>query len=266
MIAVPVRRGPVVWFAALLIAAVTVAAMGIAGDAPPSALVHHQARKNAVSTILADTTAGWTSGNWSGYAITGGSYAQVAATWTVPTPDASASPAYSAIWIGIDGFQNNSLIQIGTEQDVTTRGTQYYAWWEVLPSAEARAGSLAIHGGDRMAAAIARGTDGSWTLSMRNLSTGQAFATTQSYGGPLGSAEWIVEAPNVGNQPTALAHYGAAPFTSVYANGASANLSRSQAGTMVQGGQQVSTPSNPGLSGASFNMAYGAIEPASPMF
>lgn len=266
MMAVRDRRGPVAWFAVLLILALAATAVLIGGDSPPGGTVVHQARKNAISDIFADTASGWTSGNWSGYAVTAGGYTQISATWIVPAPDATPSATYSAIWIGIDGFDNGSLIQIGTEQDFTSGGAQYYAWWEVLPSAEAKVRSLALHGGDRVSASISQGTGGDWTLAMSNLTTGQSFSTTHAYGGPTASAEWIVEAPNVGNQPTSLAHYGSVPFTRVYANGMSPYLTRSQAGTMIQNGTQVSTPSNPGLSGASFNMGYGAMEPASPMF
>jgi hypothetical protein len=259
------RCRPVVLVAALLMAALAVTVLWVGGR-PPDQTVTHPARSNAVSDLLADSSSGWTSGNWSGYAVTAGGYTQVSASWTVPTPAATPTPTYSGIWIGIDGFDNNSLIQIGTEHDATASGAQYYAWWEVLPSPEARASSLAVHGGDRVSASISRAASGSWTLAMTNQTTGRSFATTQSYGGPLASAEWIVEAPNVGNQPTSLAHYGQVPFSQVDANGASPNLTRAEGGVMVQNGQQVSTPSNPGLSGASFNMAYGAMQPASPMF
>lgn len=261
--AVRFRHRPAGWIAALLILVVFATVVAFGGSARSESL-SHLSRKNAVSTILGDSTAGWTSGNWSGYAVTAGGYSQVSATWTVPTPGATSSPTYSAFWIGIDGFANNSLIQIGTEHDYTGNGAQYYAWWEVLPSAEARISSLAVRGGDKMSATIARQSGSAWKLTLSNQTTGQSFSTTQTYNGPMASAEWIVEAPAVGNQATTLAQYGQTSFASASVNGASPSLTRGQGGTMVQQGQQVSTPSDPSWSGSSFTMAYGSIKPASP--
>ncbi len=43
---------------------------------------------------------------------------------------------YSSSWIGIDGFNNSNLIQTGTEQDYTSGGAQYCAWWEIFLAAE----------------------------------------------------------------------------------------------------------------------------------
>lgn len=263
--AVRFRRRSASWIAALLILAVSATAVAFAVNAR-SDTVSHVTRKSAVSTILGDSASGWTSGNWSGYAITAGGYSQVSATWTVPTPAATASPTYSAFWIGIDGFSNNSLIQVGTEHDYTSNGAQYYAWWEVLPAAEAKVYSLAVRGGDKMSASIARAGGTSFKITLSNQTTGQSFSTVQTYNGPLASAEWIVEAPNVGSQASSLAHYGQTSFTSASVNGASPNLTRGQSGTMVQQGQQVSTPSDPSWTGASFTMAYGSIQPATPFF
>ena len=45
-------------------------------------------------------------------------------------------PTYSSAWIGVDGFNDNDLIQTGTEQDYYSGGAHYDAWWEILPAAE----------------------------------------------------------------------------------------------------------------------------------
>lgn len=80
------------------------------------------------------------SSNWSGYVATGyetgKSYTSATATWVVPqvkdAPGMSAS--YSSCWVGIGGFFTSSsesnvysdLIQLGTEQDVSSTGTTRY--------------------------------------------------------------------------------------------------------------------------------------------
>src|SRR5439155_16065944 len=79
--------------------------------------------------------------NWSGYVVanyqTGLKYTSASMTWVVPTVrygasnDSTSSDEYSANWVGIGGFCANqlctrgdhTLIQLGTEQDVSSIGT-----------------------------------------------------------------------------------------------------------------------------------------------
>jgi hypothetical protein len=221
---------------------------------PPA--VRYTPRNGAAS----DVASGRTSTNWSGYAAARGPYTQISASWVVPAPGATAGPSYSSTWIGIDGFDNTSLIQVGTEQDYVARA-RYYAWWEILPSAESRIGGLAVAGGDRMTASITRAAGGAWTISLLDRTSGQSFAITQTYSGPLGSAEWMVEAPNVGSRPAELARYGQTSMESLQANGTSPGLTRRDAGMMIQNGRQVSTPSAPNVAGNRFAIAYGSQAP-----
>src|SRR5229473_5072317 len=86
--------------------------------------------------------------NWSGYVAasfgTGQTYTSARGTWVVPTVTyfAGFSTEYSSSWVGIGGFcensnctiVDNSLLQLGTEQDASSSGTRYYAWYEALPS------------------------------------------------------------------------------------------------------------------------------------
>src|SRR5262252_3396681 len=108
--------------------------------------------------------------NWSGYAVakfeTGQTYLGATATWTVPTvtfqSDAGGSTAeYSSTWVGIGGFcenalctrVDNSLIQLGTEQDVSSTGTtHYYAWYEMLPQFPVQITTITVSAGDSITA------------------------------------------------------------------------------------------------------------------
>ena len=58
--------------------------------------------------------------NWSGYAVTAGpgSVTAVVGSWTVPTILPGRGTAYSAEWVGIDGFSSATVEQIGTEADL----------------------------------------------------------------------------------------------------------------------------------------------------
>lgn len=207
---------------------------------------------------------GWESENWSGYAVTGGTYTAVTGTWTVPTVQPTPTDAYSSSWVGIDGFDDPDLIQAGTEQDSIGGQAQYQAWWEILPAAQTPISSITVSPGDTIRASIAEAVGDEWTISVEDLTSGQAFSTQQVYSGPLSSAEWIEEAPEVDGAVARLADYGESSFVPETVNGADPGFTPSDAGALVQDGAQVSTPSNPNLETDGFNIAYGPTAPAPP--
>src|SRR5205823_9360208 len=125
-----------------------------------------------------------------------------------PAVSATRKSTYSSNWIGIDGFNNSSLIQTGTEQDYANGRAHYNAWWEILPAAETPISSIAVSPGDDMTASITKSTASSWKITITDVTNGQTFTTTQTYSGALTSAEWIEEAPTVGGHTATLAHYG----------------------------------------------------------
>lgn len=205
---------------------------------------------------------GWASSNWSGYAVTGSGLTSVTGTWKVPAVQATSGNTYSSSWIGIDGFNNSSLIQTGTEQDWVNGRATYYAWWEILPAPETQIGSLSVNPGDTVTASIQPASSGTWTITITV--GGRSFSTTQSYGGPGTSAEWIEEAPSLGGRVTTLAHYGQATFDPGTVDGRNPGLVASDGGVMVQGRQQVSTPSSPDSDTDGFSVAYGSTAPPAP--
>jgi hypothetical protein len=249
---------------------------------------------DAVTNEAADGF-GWTSSNWSGYAIqsnTVGKYDAIAAEWTVPqvqvttqrrpatwwgrllqwlrtlfVSSSSSTDSYSAAWIGIDGFNDNSLIQTGTAQSIVNGIPQYYAWWEILPSPENAIdpSQYPVSGGDQVVASITRQTDGKWSISMGNRTRGWVFQQTDlSYAGAQTSAEWVMEAPFVNGQVAALSNYGQMTFRNCAVNGTDPYLQAAQGGVMLQNGEQVSTPSGPGPNGDSFTVQYGPTPPNPP--
>jgi hypothetical protein len=166
--------------------------------------------------------------------------------------------------VGIDGFNNTSLIQTGTEQDYYSGSAHYAAWWEILPAPATFIVTMTVHAGDLFTASIARGTAGLWTISIKDVTSGQSSSTTQAYAGPLTSAEWIQEAPTVNGRLAHLAHYGLATFDPGTANGATPSLVSANGGKMIQGGKTVSTPSTPDSDADGFNAHYGATAPSPP--
>jgi hypothetical protein len=162
-----------------------------AGVAPVAAGVFHHPRVSARPI----SGAAWASSNWSGYAKTGSTYTRATGQWIVPSVSKTTKATYGSQWVGIDGFNNSSLIQTGTEADYYNGSAHYGAWWEILPAAETVIPSITVHPGDHMTASITKGSGSSWTITISNGS--QSFTTVQTYSGPGSSVEWIEEAPAV---------------------------------------------------------------------
>ncbi len=293
-------------FAVALVVVVSTGNVG--GGIAPLAITHPA--RIPVAPFAGGTRATWASSNWSGYAETG-HYSAVSASWTVPAVTAGANtggggggsrfgrrgPApqsawYSATWAGIDGFNDSSLIQTGTEQDYYSGSAHYSAWWEILPAAETVI-PKPVSPGDPITASIVETptqvsvrsgrsvtSENEWTITLTDSSTTHpwVFTTTQAYAGAGTSAEWVVEAPDVNGSSATIADYDfptvsassgdfntAEVSTSVGAplSGAGLNFAN-DAGTLIQNGQQVSTPGQPDTAETAFNSLYGATAPGPP--
>ena len=248
---------------ALLVSFVGVLCWSIAAAAPAEAaasavLAHHP----KVDSGHRSGSLGWSSSNWSGYAVTGSGFNSVSGSWTVPAVTATKRASYSSDWVGIDGFNNSNLIQTGTESDFFNGRAHYAAWWEILPAAETVIPSITVNPGDHISATITHGAGSTWTITISDGS--QSFTINQSYSGPRTSAEWIEEAPTVGGRIATLAHYGSTVFDPGTVNGANPGLVAADGGTMVQHGATVSTPSNPDKDSDGFTAAYGSTQPSPP--
>jgi hypothetical protein len=213
---------------------------------------------------------GWTSKNWSGYALTGSTITSVVGNWRIPTVETPTKKAqlkkneYSSTWVGIDGFNNNDLIQAGTEQD-WLHGTKFYqAWWEILPAAETPITSMAVHPGDSITVTITEGAAASWTIQVQDNTTHQSFSTVKTYNGPRTSAEWIQEAPTIGRHVATLAPDTNAVFDLGRVDFADPELTSAEGGAMFKGRQQISTPSTPNPNRDGFAVAHGSVAPPAP--
>jgi Peptidase A4 family len=223
------------------------------------------------------SSVGWASSNWSGYAITGSTYTAVTGNWTVPSVAPSNTVTYSAAWAGIDGFNNNSLIQTGTEQDNLFGIPRYGAWWttsaqgfaeQTITTGCTGSGSCGrVVPGDRMTASINGSIGGAWTITLSDSTQSWSFTEGPiAYSGPGTSAEWIMEAPSGLGGVLPLAHYSS-PMTfdpGTVNNNANPTLVASNGGEMIQGRQVVSIPSGPDTDTDGFNMAYGSTAPGAP--
>jgi len=204
-----------------------------------AAIVGASAGSASAATTASDAQV---SQNWAGY-VAGSSdgstqFSNVSGSWVQPTSTCSSVQDDAAFWVGIGGDDgqsssssfgqsslgdgsSTSLEQIGTEGNCTGNGTQYYAWYELVPAAPVQL-NVTIHPGDHISASVS--VSGSNTsFSLKDETTGQSFTkTVQSPNPDTSSAEWIAEAPSQCDgsgscTPLPLSDFGTVDFTNATA-------------------------------------------------
>jgi hypothetical protein len=159
-----------------------------------------------------------TSSNWSGYAVTGGTYSTVTASWVQPAVRCSGT-AYSSFWVGIDGDTSNSVEQTGTDSDCNGSTPVYQAWYEMYPKFPVYF-SNPVAAGDHFTATVTTNGRGSFTLTLADTSRGWTQTTTQQLKkARLASAEVIAEAPSGSGGVLPLANFGTVSFSGSKVNG-----------------------------------------------
>jgi len=165
-----------------------------------------------------------TSTNWSGYASDGGvgQDTEVSADWTEPTGSCSSGDQYSSFWVGLDGYDSNSVEQTGSEVDCVGSQPSYYAWWEMYPGASHDFDNP-VEPGDQFSASVTTNQYGSFTLYIRDSTEGWSHTVhARLTSADISSAEIIVEAPcctqSGGILP--LADFGTVHVTNAEINGA----------------------------------------------
>jgi hypothetical protein len=227
-----------------------------------------------------------TSSNWFGYnqgtLEQGGKlFHSISAQWTVPvaTQHTAGQAEASSDWIGIGGgcvdagctVTDSTLIQTGTEQDVSATGTaSYYAWYELVPAPELQITSMTIRPGDRMYASIAEVVPDSelWTITIKDLTNGQSYSTTLPYSSTQLTAEWIEETPlEIGANAgfAALPNLTSPAFDLATTNGSPANLKPSEELDLVDSaGNVIGAPSAPDPDSDGFNACTWASTCSAP--
>jgi hypothetical protein len=170
-----------------------------------------------------------TSTNWSGGVVFvpagGHPFSWIEGDWVIPNVDAPTENQwyYCSNWIGIDGDGSPDVCQIGIECAVYRSGNSIirniYPWWEWFPEAEIQITNFPVSPGDMVTALLCTSGAGATqaTAYFTNRTTGDT--TSLSFTAPAGTsltgncAEWIVEAPTVGGQQSAMADYGEVFFS-----------------------------------------------------
>jgi hypothetical protein len=259
-----------VWRLSAVLAA-SLAASAIAASGASALSSHGQLLKLAPH-LRSNTN---TSSNWFGYnqgTLEQGSklFNSIGGQWTVPTATqhTAGQAEASSDWIGIGGgcidsgctATDSTLIQTGTEQDVSATGqATYNAWYELVPAPELQITSITVSPGDRMSASISEVVSDSnaWTITIKDLTNGQSFSTTVPYSSTHTTAEWIEETPlEIGTDAgfAALPNLSNPAFGSATTNGQSADLKSSEELDLIDSnGNVIGAPSAPNSSADGFD-------------
>ncbi len=154
--------------------------------------------------------------NWAVYAVTAaaGSVSDVKGSWVVPAIQGTcpSTNQYSSFWVGIDGFNSNTVEQTGTDSDCRGGAPAYYAWYEFYPHPSKVISGLAVHPGDVMSAEVLY-SGGRFTVTIKDVTTGASSqASAKVNGAQRSSAEWIAEAPSSSGGILPLADFGTVSF------------------------------------------------------
>lgn len=159
-----------------------------------------------------------TASGWSGYALTAapGSVTSTSGSWKVPAVNCNSTPNSAAsFWVGIDGYSNNTVEQIGTDSDCNNGVASYYAWYEFYPHNSVNINSFPVSIGDVISAQITFDANTkSFTVTLTDSSRPQQqpfSITTKMPSAGAASAEWIAEAPWSGGTVN-LSNFGSIPF------------------------------------------------------
>jgi peptidase A4-like protein len=255
-----------------VVVSVSLVSFALAAASASAALKSHgQLLRLAPHGLKANTNS---SSNWFGYnqgTLEQGSklFNSITGDWTVPTATqhTAGQAESSSDWIGIGGgcvdsgctTTDSTLIQTGTEQDVSSSGAaSYSAWYELVPAPSLTI-SMMVAPGDHMHASLAEAVANSnvWTITLQDVTRGETYTTTVPYSSTHATAEWIEETPlligtNAGF--ASLPNLTNPAWASATVNGAPPGLKASEAMDLIDSnGNVIGAPSAPNSNGNGFD-------------
>jgi hypothetical protein len=192
---------------------------------------------------------------WGGYAVTGaGPYTAITGRWVVPSLTCSNGRGDASPWIGIDGWANNTVEQIGIDLDCYGGRGSYHPWVEMYPGPSDYFGAP-VHAGDTLTASVSD-SGGTWTLTEGDTTAGwtKTFQRRPVQAPQRASAEAIVE--DVGNAAAPpLPDFNTVTFSDVTVNGSPLASAGTPHQTILE---RASTPlaAQSALSGGQFSITW----------
>jgi hypothetical protein len=159
--------------------------------------------------------------NWAGYAVTHRKpFTSATGKWVQPAATcADVSATYSAFWVGLGGFSNNSFAveQTGTLANCASGTPSYTAWYELYPKPPVML-KMPVRPGDTFSATVSVSKT-TVLIRIKDVTTNKLFTKKLHMARPdVGSAEWVAEAPSgcdsAGNCTTLpLTNFGTVAFS-----------------------------------------------------
>lgn len=172
--------------------------------------------------------------NWSGYAAHAKSYKKISASWVQPTAHCTASRTFSSFWVGLDGYNSNTVEQTGTEADCISGHARYRGWYEMYPAFPVNF-SNTVRPGDHFTGSVTFTGSGHYTLVLKDITRGWSHTVHKTRtGAHHSSAEVIAEAPSSGGV-LPLTNFGTVHFSNAKVNGAAIGSANPTKIIMVNG-------------------------------
>ena len=207
------------------------------------------------------------SDNWAGYAVVGNAFTEARGSWTVPSVNCRVNPNGAAsFWVGIDGWDNNTVEQTGTESQCNGLELVTYAWYEFAPKTGVTVQNMRVTPGEDMEAVV-HYNGSKFVVTILDLATGKYFRTSEAVPrAHRASAEWIAES----NGYSGLPDFGAVGFGKDFTRAADTNAATdaTTSGPIAAFGKRVqvailghkhadeAVPSFLSFDGSSFSVTY----------
>jgi hypothetical protein len=207
------------------------------------------------------------SDNWGGYAVVGTAFTDARGSWIVPSVDCTVNPNGAAsLWVGIDGWDDRTVEQTGTESQCNGIAPVTYAWYEFAPKAGITIRSMHVSPGEGMEADVH--CEGSrFVITIADSTTGRYFRTSAAVPqAKRASAEWIVESNGYSGLPDFDAARFGRDFTRATDTNAAADATTSgpigafgkrvQVSILSNNNRDEAVPSFLSFDGSSFTVTY----------
>jgi hypothetical protein len=148
----------------------------------------HQSARTATGRVINYSS------NWSGYAVTGGTFTTATASWTQPAASCTRGDGETDMspWVGIDGFSSSTVEQTGSSADCDGSSVDYYAWYEMYP-ANVVVINKTVKAGDSFTGTVTHTGGTSYTLKLTDNTQGWTNSVTKSLSADDSSAEAVLE-------------------------------------------------------------------------
>jgi hypothetical protein len=167
---------------------------------------------------------------WTGYVLVGHSegFRQVTAQFKIPHVTCTSNASKASFWIGLDGYGNGTVEQVGISTNCSGSIPSVRAFWEMYPNKPPQL-QFSTYPGDTISMLV-KYVGGAWNLALTDLThddNGHKFNVTEKC--PSGSvcenmtAEAVLEADGGNN----LSNFGSAnfgEFQAIDSSGASTGL------------------------------------------